>query len=71
MVKVTFSGQGESQDYEQEVDRTLDLVSVNQANGVTTATVRFEEGTERPYTMEILGTTLTMTSTIETVHFVK
>jgi hypothetical protein len=72
VVNVTGSYQGESQNYEQTVDRTLDLVSVSQTEaGVTTATVRFEEGIELPYTMELSGNTLTMTSTVETVHFVK
>jgi hypothetical protein len=69
--KATVSYAGQSQVVEQSVDRTLDLVSVNQTNGVTTVTVRFEEGTERPYTMEISGNTLTMASDVETVHFVK
>ncbi|MDR1029238.1 MAG: hypothetical protein LBL76_00020 [Treponema sp.] len=71
VVNVTGSYQGESQDYEELIDRTLDLVSVSQTDGVTTATVRFEEGTELPYTMELSGNTLTMVSTVETVHFVK
>jgi hypothetical protein len=71
VVRVTASYPGQSQDYAESVDRTLDLVSVSQENGVTTATVRFEEGTERPYTMELSGTTLTMNATEETVHFVK
>jgi hypothetical protein len=69
--KATVSFQGQSQVLDQSVDRALDLVSVSRTDGVTTATVRFEEGTERPYTMEISGTTLTMASTAETVHFVK
>ncbi|MDR2634335.1 MAG: hypothetical protein LBC51_12055 [Treponema sp.] len=71
VVSVTVSSQGQSQDYEEEVDRTLDLVLVTQVDGVTTATVQFEGGTERPYTMEISGNTLTMASPQETVHFVR
>jgi hypothetical protein len=69
--KATISYAGQSQNLDQSIDRSLDLVSVSQTNGVTTVTVRFEEGTERPYTMDISGATLTMDSTVETVHFVK
>jgi hypothetical protein len=69
--KATISYAGQSQDLDQSIDRSLDLVSVSRTNGVTTATVRFKEGTERPYAMTISGNTLTMASTEETVHFVQ
>jgi hypothetical protein len=69
--KVTATYMGETYEYEEDRDRTLNLVSVTKTDGITTVSVQFESGLPVPYTMEISGNTLTMVSTYETVHFVR